>query len=55
MLGLGPAGEYVELANDTRKMTVEGNVARDSIDTIGARDCGQSDKALVPTDGSVAR
>ena len=38
VLGLGPAGEYVELANDAKKMTVKGNVARDSIDTIVAKD-----------------
>jgi hypothetical protein len=39
LIGLGDAGEYAEMANDVKKVTVKGNAARDSIDTIRTKDC----------------
>lgn len=39
LVGLGDAGEYAEMANDVKKVTVKGNAARDSIDTIRTKDC----------------
>lgn len=46
LVGLGNAGEYADMANDVKKVTVKGNAARDSIDTIRTNDCGSdvSDK-----------
>lgn len=39
LIGLGDLGEYADRANDVRKVTVKGNVSRDSIDTIRTKDC----------------
>jgi hypothetical protein len=39
LVGLGNAGEYADMANDVKKVTVKGNAARDSIDTIRTKDC----------------
>lgn len=44
LIGLGGAGEYAELANDVKKVTVKGNAARDSLDTIGTKDCDSESK-----------
>ncbi|UVT16562.1 MAG: hypothetical protein H8K04_03075 [Nitrospira sp.] len=47
MVGLGNAGEYADMANDVKKMTVKGNAARDSIDTIRTKDCdSEHDSAI---------
>lgn len=39
LIGLDDLGEHADRANDVRKMTVKGNIARDSIDTVLAKDC----------------
>lgn len=39
LVGIGPVGEYADMANDVKKVTVKGNAARDSIDTIRTKDC----------------
>jgi len=45
IFGFGNAGEYADMANGARKMTVQGNTGRDFIDTVVAKDCGSEHKA----------